>query len=253
MSDEHTVLDHVDDNHDHGPEHTVFDHLTDDTVSFLDIFSFSDSFSEVGTGVIAACVFILIVLFKLNKLADFFVMIWNFILKKTVVYSPKAILISKLAYWSEFKINKIVLKDPGRNLVFKDLLRIRFNVIKLHMFDIEETDNLEKLSRQELYTLILNCMNRTLVLFKERSKEEGLPEVVVNKFLDWHTESIEMILKSAELMVESPVYKTNLDVISAIYLLQAAMLEISIAEAEKALSTLNGALSGIKYKGIIIG
>lgn len=198
-------------------------------------------------------VFILLVLNKMDKLADLFVTGWNLLLKRTIVYSPKSILISKLAYWSEFKINKINLEDPGRNLIFKDLLKIRFNVIKLHVFDIEKVPNLEALSRQTLYTLVVECMNHTLVKFKDRSKTEGIPDIVIEKFLDWHTESIELVLRSAELMVGSPVYKTNRDVISAIYLLQTAMLEISIAEAEKALSTLNGSLTGIEYKGLIIG
>lgn len=198
-------------------------------------------------------VFGFIILSKMNKLADVFIYGWNILLKRTIIYSPKAILISKLAYWSEFKINKITLHDPGRNLIFRDLLSIRFNILKLHVFDIEKVKNLDNISRQELYTLILECINNTLVKFKERSKEEGIPIIVVDKFLDWHTESIELVLRSAELMVESPVYKTNRDVISAIYLLQTAMLEISISEAEKALSTLNGSLTGIKYKGLIIG
>jgi hypothetical protein len=171
----------------------------------------------------------------------------------TPIFSPRAILLSKLTYWIDFKIERLKLSDKGRTLVFRDLLYIYFTEIKEHVFDIEKQKDFKKLGRRELFIEVVECIYAAMQSVKQRAKNEGIPDIVIDKFMQWHQTSVDFIIKSSELISQSPVYKSNLDVICAIYLLYTASLELIIVEGEKTLAELNGELTGIEYKDIIIG
>lgn len=173
--------------------------------------------------------------------------------KGTAIFSPRSILISKLTYWIDFKINHIRMPDKGRQMIFRDLLFIKFKTFREKVFDIEKRPDFNTLNRRELYSLIVDCLYETIQRYEERALTSGIPPIVIEKFNEWHNTTVEFALKSAELITQSPVYKTNTDVICGMYLLHAAMLEVTIAEAEKTLTDLNGEITGIEYKGTIIG
>ncbi len=188
-----------------------------------------------------------------NEIKNVLISIFTKFTKSTFIYSPKAILKSKLTYWIDFKIDSIHFADRGREMIFKDLLKIQMGEIRDHIFDIENTPGFNDLNRKELYELIVECQHDMAKHCEETSLAAGIPAIVVEKFNKWHRSTSEYIIKSAEYITQSPVYRTNQDAICALYLLQTAMLEITIMEAERTLTELNGELTGVEYKGVIVG
>lgn len=170
-----------------------------------------------------------------------------------LLYEPKAILRSKLAYWLEFKIPTLEMSEYGRSKIFRDLMTFKFQAVDRILIDIEGDEGFADMSRNELYRSVISRFHNIIEDYESKAKLEGIPSVVIAKFKKWHTPSLEYTLKSAELITQSPIYKTNYDIMNAIYLLYISFLELSIAEAEKALSELNGELTGIEYKGYTIG
>jgi hypothetical protein len=180
----------------------------------------------------------------------------NIIIKlsgRAVLFSPRSILISKLTYWVDFKIPQLNLEDAGRSLIFKDILNTYFLNFKEQVFKLEGNPEFDDMDRQQLMQHITHCIYTVGEDTKDTLIDEGMPKIVIDKFRSWHNKTLEFALRSMELIAQSPVYKTNKDVICASYLLHVAMLEITIAEAEKTLSDLNGELTGLEYKGITIG
>lgn len=176
-----------------------------------------------------------------------------FIEKNTGRFSPRAILISKINYWINFKIKNLVLKDVGRTQLFKDILYVYFDTFKNHAFDIETAPDFNKINRQELYDRVVLCLNSIGNEFEISAEKYGIPEIVIKKFIQWHDRSLDFVLKSAELVTQSPIYKNNSEVMCALYLLYTASLEMTIVEAESALNSLNGEITGLTYKNTIIG
>ena len=169
------------------------------------------------------------------------------------LYSPKAIINSKLTYWRDFKIDSLEMSEYGRTKIFRDLLHYKFESFDECLIDIEEMDGFETLGRRELYTAVVKRMHDIVEDYETKAKAEGIPSIVIAKYKQWHSSSLDYTLKSAELITQSPIYKTNYDIMNAIYLLNISLLELTIAEAEKILSDLNGELTGLNYKGYTIG
>ncbi len=170
-----------------------------------------------------------------------------------ILYSPKAILKSKLTYWRDFKIDSLEMAEYGRTKIFRDLLHHKFDAYDRKLTTIENSDGFAKLSRRELFSSFVTYMHDIVDDYEINAKADGIPSVVIAKYKQWHSKSLDFTLKSAELITQSPIYNTNEDIMSAIYLLNISLLELTIAEAEKTLSDLNGELTGVVYKGYTIG
>ena len=168
-------------------------------------------------------------------------------------YLPRNILKSKLAYWIDYKIPSLVLEEDGRNLVFHDLLKIKFETYLDNLTNIEDGEKFKSLTKLEVYNAFVACIKSIDDEYKKRAEHEGIPEIVVQKYDIWHNTSLEFVLHSAETMTTSSIYKTNHEYINGIYSLITVLLELKIIEAERTLTKLNGELTGIKYKNIVIG
>lgn len=168
-------------------------------------------------------------------------------------YIPKDILYAKLSYWLEFKIDNINITDLGRHLIFKDLLKVKFKAIQHKIFTLEERVGFDGWDGSTFYNNLLLCISETDDIYQRNAVVMGIPHIVIAKFNRWRGGTLDFLLKSAELISYSPVYKNNHERMQAIYTVYTAMLEILINEAEKTLTLLNGELAGLEYKGVICG
>jgi len=173
--------------------------------------------------------------------------------KNKTNYIPRDILYSKLSYWLDFKIGNINIVDLGRRLIFKDLLYYKFESLRDTLFDIEDREGFGSWDGPTFYKEILKCVTHNTLAYEFEATRNGIPPVVVTKFKRWHSGTLDFLLKSAELISASTVYKNNHERMQAIYTVYTAMLEILINEAEKTLTELNGELTGVEYKGVVCG
>lgn len=173
------------------------------------------------------------------------------IVKEENYYRPKGVLISKLTYWIDFRLGNIQLTDPARKQIFSDLLIINFRTIRNNLFKIEDNKDFDSLSSTQLYTSIIDCISNIRETYEKEASNNGIPEIVIKKFYKWHSSTIQYALISSEIICSSMVYSNNRDRMQAIYSMYIAILEITIAEAERSLNELNGELSGFEYRGLV--
>lgn len=164
---------------------------------------------------------------------------------------PRDILKAKLSYWLNFKIPNIHMVDKARKAIFTDLLTIRFSGIENVIGNLESKIGFTKLNSDELYKLFLDCISDTNNTFRQESTNAGIPEIIIEKYEEWTSRTMEYLLVSSQMILHSNIYDNNEEKVQALYMLITSLLEITIAEAEYTLDTLNGELSGIEYKGFI--
>jgi len=164
---------------------------------------------------------------------------------------PKDILKAKLSYWLNFKIPNMHMQDKARKLIFRDLLTIRFKSLENSVGMLETKSGFSKLSGQELYKNFLDCMAQTNQTFKKEVEIAGIPEIVRIKYEEWTARTMEYLLISGQMVLQSNIYDSNEEKVQALYMLITSLLEITIAEAEYTLDTLNGELTGLEYRGQI--
>ncbi len=171
---------------------------------------------------------------------------------RVVHYSPRDVLLSKLDYWLNFKIMNIKMNDTGRQLLFRDILQLKFKQFRNY---VENSSALitEDMTGQEMFHVVVEQFNDAVDSYEQEAINRGIPEVVMVKYGEWQLRSYEFTLRATEMICLSQGYGTNESRMQAIYSLITAMMELTIAEAEKTLTELNGELTGIEYKGIVCG
>jgi len=160
------------------------------------------------------------------------------------------ILVSKLDFWLNFKIQNINMRDVARREIFRDLVMIRFTIFREHIIKLNQV-NLDDMLPGEMYSLVVKCLHDSIEEAEQSALDHGIPKVVVEKFHKWTSKNIEFTLKAMEMVCYSQVYGNNAGRMQAIYSLYTAMFEITIAEAERSLNELNGELDGVEYKGLV--
>lgn len=171
---------------------------------------------------------------------------------RTVHYSAQEILESKLDYWINFKINNIKMNDHGRQLLFRDILDLKFRQFQGYVINASEAIT-ESMSGPEMFQVVVEQFNATIDTYQQEATQRGVPDVVIDKFAEWQLRSYEFTLRATEMICMSQGYGTNDARMQAIYSLITAMMELTIAEAEKTLTELNGELTGVVYKGVTCG
>jgi len=166
--------------------------------------------------------------------------------------TPQEILLSKLDYWLNFKIMNIKMDDPGRQLLFRDILQLKFLQFREYI-EISSSGINESMSGQELYHVIVESFNETVDAYEQEAISRGIPEIVMVKYGEWQLRSYEFTLRAAEMICLSHSYGSNFSRMQAVISLVNAMMELTVAEAEKTLTDLNGELTGTVYKGVTCG
>jgi len=209
-------------------------------------------FTNYGMLGVIVAVFSVVIMKLPNPLNPFMKIIGWFKTSRVVHFRPSEVLLSKLDYWLNFKIMNIKLNDPGRQLLFRDILNLKFTQFREFVHISSQSVN-ESMTGHELFHVVVEQFNATVDAYEQKSIERGIPEVVMVKYGEWQLKTYEFTLRATEMICLSSGYGTNEGRVQAIYSLITAMMELTIAEAEKTLTDLNGELTGIEYKGITCG
>lgn len=180
------------------------------------------------------------------------VWIWIKNMKQIGNTTPIELLSSKLDYWVKFKIPNLKMNDPGRQAIFRDILKFKFTCFQNYVCTIDERIN-EHMTGHQVFHEIVSTFNDTVDSYEKMAIEHGVPEIVMVKYGEWQLRSYEYTVRAAELICLSNGYGNNSSRLNATFSLITAMMELTIAEAEKTLTDLNGQLTGTNYRGVICG
>lgn len=139
-----------------------------------------------------------------------------------------------------------------RKKIFCDLMTIRIEVYNKIVKEFSQRDDINQISIVEFQYAMRELMFQTLSEWKERAQVEGIPQVVINRFI----EATEEIRESFFLFVQSVSnstysYTDNISRTSAVFDMLSAFEEALLIKLEESLDDMNGEISGSTYKGIV--
>ena len=139
---------------------------------------------------------------------------------------------------------------PMRGKMYKDMLEIYFDVVA-NTFK----DKLARLATADSKAWSAEAM-RTLRTamdeYEQQFTDEGVPQLVIDKFADWHQPSIEFITNNINALNESKIANDSARKTSVLFGTILNATKTAIFSAERTLIVLNGELSGNTYKGEVI-
>ena len=160
---------------------------------------------------------------------------------------------SNLNYRLNSEIPTLVLNQhqPVRQQLFRKLLEVTLLSLKEVVDDIVAAD-IEDMSPSQWASFINGELQKIDRLVEEKALRDGMPTVLVNKYIVWKTRSAELLSNYVNDLAISEVYSTNLARTNTLlYLLNLKLITI-IGDAERSLMDLNGEISGLSYNGGVI-
>lgn len=140
---------------------------------------------------------------------------------------------------------------PVKQQMFRDILSIFVKTI------YEECTEISKIDRDdwtpEKWVLEMSKhANKIVSSFKTKAIDNGVPEVVMNKFSRWNQQTMELLYDHITAVGKQEVYKSNNERTNTLFLIIGLLIVVTIGDAEKTIKDLNGEVSGKLYKGMTI-
>ena len=149
---------------------------------------------------------------------------------------------------NEIPLLKLDDKRPIRQKMYRKLLELKFSTLKSVMEDVVHSD-LEDITPNQWANLIQNEMLRAETMLEEQALQDGMPPIVINKFLVWHNETRELLNHYVNEFAVSGIYGTNIVRTNTFLFLLNLKLITLIGDAERTLGKINGELTGKHYNG----
>lgn len=140
---------------------------------------------------------------------------------------------------------------PVKQQMFRDLLYIETKIIYEGCSDIIKLD-MSDWTAEQWVTEITKKINEIITTFFRKTKEEGIPHVVIMKYAKWHNETYGMLFDHVTTLGSTAVYPDNITRTNTLLIIMGLMLVVTISDAERSLKELNGELAGKLYKSLVI-
>ncbi|MDF2435400.1 MAG: hypothetical protein JWP44_5031 [Mucilaginibacter sp.] len=147
---------------------------------------------------------------------------------------------------------ELIPGKPVREKVFKDLLSISFETVYESMHHLIKFKELNEWSSEQWVDTVTQSINKMIIDTEENAKMQGIPAIVVRKFLKWHGGSIELLHEYVLLLGNAKLYNTNVSKTNTLLLIMDLLLVTILGDAERILNEINGEIVGLPYKGMTI-
>lgn len=141
--------------------------------------------------------------------------------------------------------------SPVRQKLFRKLLELKLLSIQEAVEAIVARD-MEKMNPSQWAAFVISEIHNGDKLLEERCMKEGIPNIVVSKFMVWQMRTIELLISYVNDLAIATVYTSNAARINTLLYLLGLQLITVIGDAEKTLGGLNGDISGLNYQGEIL-
>jgi len=149
------------------------------------------------------------------------------------------------------EIDKLEIVEPLRAKIFKNFLKIQFNVTHDLVRDFILEDHMNdldiKVFHSKLYALVTKIIND----YEAIAIKDEIPPIVIEKFNKWHNDKIDTIYNFINDICEAGDWYGSNTVRFYSFLTQlVSMLDLTLLDARKTLVLLNGELDKVTYKGV---
>ena len=147
--------------------------------------------------------------------------------------------------------------DLGRQEVIKDILEQKFLSAKKHLYNFaqecdellenDEEFNIRILHHKHLDKLVAQYTD--ISRYNLSSDDEKTLEIVIRKFLQWHEPNVDWLREKLEDIETSKYYVNQKVKVASVLDHHCSLWASTLQDAKLTLGSLNGEISGKKYKG----
>lgn len=141
--------------------------------------------------------------------------------------------------------------QPVRQQLFRDLLYRKTKTLHENFYKSISVDMSEWSSDQWANEMTI-MIGEITVEFENKAKRDGIPDKVVEIFNRWYSPTLKIINEHITSLANSKMYDSNLARMNTLLLIMNLMVVTMIGDAERALTELNGEISGLEYKNLPI-
>ncbi len=139
-----------------------------------------------------------------------------------------------------------------RSEMFRNMMTIKIDTWSEHMQEFIQIARREKYTSNRLSNMLTSLIESMMSDYERQWRYDGVPEIVIKKFRDWHSGRATTLVKGMISICEGNCFSSLDEKLNAILELNSALLYMTFIDAEKTLVDLNGELSGSIYKNNII-
>lgn len=153
------------------------------------------------------------------------------------------------------RIPNLPISDPGRKLVFQDLLAAKFRIVSEHYSEWlkQRIPDLPSMHADVLASEQMALVGAIVEAYEAEATRIGIPQVVIDRFRFWNGPRIEHLRSEIALVCESEWIEGPTERMGYLLSVVEQIMKATIFDAEKTLTNLNGSLTGLSYRGVLIG
>lgn len=154
-----------------------------------------------------------------------------------------------------FMLPNLPIPDPGRKAVFEDLQDIKFRIVsdRISRWLQDNATSLPSMEPDLLASAMLGLVASIVEEYEAEAERAGIPSVVLDKFRSWHGPRIAHLRTEIGLVCESEWIADSVARMGFILAVFEQTMKLTVLDAERTLFALNGSLTGLRYRGIMIG
>jgi hypothetical protein len=146
-------------------------------------------------------------------------------------------------------IPTLEIEEPLRQAIFRDFLLFKFSVLAKNLEKFIEDGNIDRIPSELFFTKMHKVFDDSITQSNQRSIDKGIPQVVLNKFQEWHKPIVEQFRMFLADVCRSTWYSNNTQKTVAVMDYLNVVLHFTLINAQKTIQSLNGELDGVEYRG----
>lgn len=152
-------------------------------------------------------------------------------------------------------IPNLPIPDPGRRALFLDLLDARFRIVSESYLNWLKVNlpALEGMRADTLASEQLALVGSIVEIFEAEARRLGVPSIVMERLRYWEGPRIGHLRSEIQLVCESEWIADSPQRLGFILSVVEQLMKATVLDAERTLGSLNGQLTGIAYRGYIVG
>lgn len=149
------------------------------------------------------------------------------------------------------RIPNLPIANDFKREVFRDLLTLKYEHFRDSLYEFVKRKDIDIMTKNKLYSEMKKIFDNTTNKCLKEADDKWIPKVAIDKFMTWHSWTIEATSRIIKEFIYSEYFYTNTSRVSAILSAYNVEFLLTLSDAEKTINSLNWELLNLTYKGIL--
>jgi len=154
-------------------------------------------------------------------------------------------------FWMYSKVPAMKFSTDYRTAVFRKYLTVYLKCYKKELKRVVDSGEYKEMDSSELWKTMIDLLNQIVYQYESQSREQGIPDVVINKMKVKNNDTIQLTMDLIESVVNSQFYESENNYLK-VYSIQniiLSVLESTISNSDFICNSINGELKGLTMDG----